>query len=171
MRFLKTMAAVITSFGVAGVASAADLPVKAPPPVAAVYNWSGFYAGLNAGGTWGSTDPGFGVLGPPPGGGDYFTFGVGSGPNATNVQVVGNSKFHNSGFTGGGQIGYNWQFGSLVTGVEWDFEYFNPKGSRTSLAHMRGMACPSRSLKAPAEVGCPPCGDGSVWLRTIGCSI
>ena len=142
MRFLKTMAAVITLFGVAGVASAADLPVKAPPPVAAVYNWSGFYAGLNAGGTWGSTDPGFGVLGPPPGGGDYFTFGVGSGPNATNVQVVGNSKFHNSGFTGGGQIGYNWQFGSLVTGVEWDFEYFNPKGSRTLVGAYAGDGVP-----------------------------
>ena len=143
MRFLKTMAAVITSFGVAGVASAADLPVKAPPPVAAVYNWSGFYAGLNAGGTWGSTDPGMSVT--PPGFSsvnDYFTFGAGAAINAFTVQSVGNNTFHNSGFTGGGQIGYNWQFGSLVTGVEWDFEYFNPKGSRTLVGAYAADAVP-----------------------------
>src|SRR5262249_17867245 len=30
------------------------------------------------------------------------------------------------------QIGYNWQVGSIVSGVEWDFEYFNPKGSKTA---------------------------------------
>ena len=37
-------------------ASAADLPVrtytKAPAAVAPVYNWTGFYVGLNAGGAW-----------------------------------------------------------------------------------------------------------------------
>ena len=39
-------------------AGAADLAVKAPPvtPVAAVYNWTGFYIGLNGGYGWGSQD-------------------------------------------------------------------------------------------------------------------
>ena len=33
-----------------GTASAADLPLKAPPVVAAIYNWTGFYAGVSGGG-------------------------------------------------------------------------------------------------------------------------
>ena len=43
-------------------ASAADLPTAptyqpAPPPVAArVYNWTGFYIGVNGGGAWGNQD-------------------------------------------------------------------------------------------------------------------
>ncbi len=46
-----------------GAGFAADTPVKlyakAPPApvVDAVYNWSGFYAGVNAGAAWGSYDP------------------------------------------------------------------------------------------------------------------
>lgn len=38
------------------IASAADLPRKAPaysPPVPVAFNWTGFYIGLNAGGHWG----------------------------------------------------------------------------------------------------------------------
>ncbi len=39
----------------AAPALAADLPVKAPPPVVApMFNWSGFYIGANGG--WGRSD-------------------------------------------------------------------------------------------------------------------
>src|SRR6516164_614730 len=48
------------SFGIAVTASvlatgalAADLPLKAPPVVAVVYNWTGFYIGGNVGYSWG----------------------------------------------------------------------------------------------------------------------
>ena len=39
---------------------AARMPVKAPPPVAAVYNWTGFYIGGHVGYGWGrsTTDVG-----------------------------------------------------------------------------------------------------------------
>jgi outer membrane immunogenic protein len=38
-----------------GVASAADLPVKALPMVAApAFSWTGFYGGINIGGGWGN---------------------------------------------------------------------------------------------------------------------
>ena len=59
---MKRIAAILSALlvGAAG-ASAADLPVKAPPPVAA-FNWSGFYIGGFVGGAFGdgdatSTDP------------------------------------------------------------------------------------------------------------------
>jgi opacity protein-like surface antigen len=41
------------------VASAADIPAKAPAPVSAplpAYNWTGFYVGGNVGGAWSTTD-------------------------------------------------------------------------------------------------------------------
>ena len=49
------IAAIATAISIAGtgLTFAADLPLKAPPPaVAPVITWTGFYIGLNAGGTW-----------------------------------------------------------------------------------------------------------------------
>src|SRR5882672_168973 len=46
----------LVALGMAAPASAADLAArpytKAPPPVVAVYDWSGFYIGANGGGGW-----------------------------------------------------------------------------------------------------------------------
>jgi outer membrane immunogenic protein len=81
----------------AGSAMAADLPVKAPPPAAMpVYlsDWAGFYIGINGGGGWGHTT---------------FDF-----------TPVLNSK--TSGGVFGGHAGYNWQYGSVVAGLEADFD-------------------------------------------------
>ncbi len=85
-------------------AFAADMAVKAPPPPAApVYSWTGFYAGLNAGGGWGgkidnSVTPStctFSALAC-----SAFFAGL-------NAIVPGQFSTHPSGFIGGGQIGYN----------------------------------------------------------------
>src|ERR1700752_3841345 len=57
MRISKMIAAagVATVLGI-GAASAADLPLKAPPmPVVTVYNWTGCYVGGNIGGKWART--------------------------------------------------------------------------------------------------------------------
>lgn len=101
----------------AAPALAADIarqPVyKAPPPlVPVVYNWTGFYAGINAG-------YGFG------GSGNVLTAGQ-AAPNAAEIGAgirPGSVSLDNSGFIGGGQIGYNWQFGSIVAGIEADADY------------------------------------------------
>ena len=57
----KLIAALFTVAISATGASAADLPArtytKAPPMVAPVYNWTGFYVGLNAGGAWNEYNP------------------------------------------------------------------------------------------------------------------
>jgi outer membrane immunogenic protein len=110
-----TLAAVAV-IGFASVASAADLPVKAPmytkaPVVAPLYNWTGFYIGLNAGYSWGRQDN-----------------------DLVNV-VTGVTEFSNSdhlnGFIGGGQIGYNWQVNQWVFGLEADFQGSGQKGDGT----------------------------------------
>jgi outer membrane immunogenic protein len=90
-------------------AQAADLPprppafYKAAPPQA--YNWSGFYAGLNAGYGWGRSS-----WSDPAAGADF-------------------GRFNTSGGLAGGQLGYNWQTGNAVFGIETDMDWMNLKGS------------------------------------------
>ena len=76
-----------------------------PPP----FTWTGFYIGANAGAIWGQ--------------GSASTAVYANGFPWVNVDFpagsLGNS---NTGFIGGGQAGYNWQTGSLVFGVETDFD-------------------------------------------------
>jgi outer membrane immunogenic protein len=99
--------AVLTSAATISAVSAADLrpaPVRAPP---AIFSWTGFYLGVNAGGGWSSTSSVFSAPG--------F-------PSFADVDT------HMSGFIGGGQAGYNWQSGAWVFGVEADFQYSGMKG-------------------------------------------
>src|SRR5579864_7482703 len=86
----------------ATAANAADLPgkgpiFKAPPPI--VYPWTGFYVGVNAGAGWSretyTTAPGATLVTIP------FDGSLGWGQNLTGTS--------DAGFTGGGQIGFNWQ--------------------------------------------------------------
>ena len=83
-------------------AQAADMPIKGQRPyVAAYYNWTGFYAGINAGYGFGTSN---------------WTF-----PAGTSVKPKGALV--------GGTLGYNWQAGSIVYGLEGDFDWSGVKGS------------------------------------------
>ncbi|PWE76191.1 membrane protein [Bradyrhizobium sp. SUTN9-2] len=102
-----------------GAASAADLaarPYTKAPAIAPIYDWSGFYVGINGGGGWADkcwdiyNDAGFTVA--PP-----FREGC-----------------HNaSGATVGGQIGYRWQATNWVFGVEAQGNWADFTGSNSSL--------------------------------------
>lgn len=101
----QILAAAAISVLLTAPAISADLrmPAKAPAMMAAAppayYNWSGFYIGANAGYSWNRTDI------------DYYF------PDPTFL----NSRRHNGdSFIGGGQIGYNWQTGPIVFGIEID---------------------------------------------------
>src|ERR1041384_3921094 len=95
-------------------AAASDLPARNSPPVTAApvqlpFSWTGFYAGINGGYSWGQSswsDP---------------AAGANSG------------RFDTSGGLVGGQIGYNWQPGAFVFGVETDADWLNVKGSTAGL--------------------------------------
>ena len=109
------LTAMLALAGGSVAAAAADLPVKAPP--APAYQWTGCYGGFNvgagaSGSDFGSTvDPGTHLLGDDPG----LVSGDGSG-SANTV-----------GFIGGGQAGCNFQTGTIVVGLEGDFDYFHSK--------------------------------------------
>jgi outer membrane immunogenic protein len=134
-KFLLTTTA-LTAFAAVGPAMSADLPVKAPPPPVAVFSWTGFYVGANAGGAWGHSDATTNVsCGPVPGFTPYFC-GPAFGQAAANaVAASGTGSMSGSAFTGGGQIGYNWQNSRVVYGIEADIQSFNIKASRQGSAN------------------------------------
>jgi outer membrane immunogenic protein len=104
----------LTTFvlAVSGSAFAADIAVKAPPPAPAPVNsWTGWYAGVNAGASFGHVKTDFNVA-------PAFL-----GPVQITPGFAGSDLSLPSGFIGGGQIGYNWQYSPLiVVGLEADIQ-------------------------------------------------
>ena len=110
----------LLALGVAS-ASAADIqrrqampakaPAYSPPPL---YNWTGLYIGINGGGGWGRTD---------------FSAPLASG------------SFNTSGALVGGTLGYNYQMGQIVFGLEGDMDWSNLRGSGTCA----GISCSVRN--------------------------
>ena len=115
-RLLGLLAATALTTAGLSAASAADLPVRAAPPIIApgpIFTWTGFYAGVNAGWGWRDSNRQTVILdGAVPG--TLFFPDNGDG-----------------GFTGGGQIGYNYQIGSFVIGVETDIQWADTNQDET----------------------------------------
>lgn len=106
-------------------ASAADMPVKAYAPVAG-YNWSGFYAGVNAGVGFGRASTQTDTVFSPTG---YFAT-----TSVPAISAAGNQSANKAGFTGGLQLGYNWQTNNTVFGIEGDFGYMGLRASQSATA-------------------------------------
>ena len=111
----------LVALSFAAPASAADLAArpytKAPAMIAAVYDWSGFYVGANGG--WGTSR-------------NCFT-----NTSALGVPVVPAAPegCHDAtGGTAGGQIGYRWQSGAFVYGLEAQGNWADLRGSNVSLS-------------------------------------
>jgi len=121
--FMKRLVVAIALGLVVGSAAlAADLPPAPPPPRAPatyvpavpLYNWTGFYLGPNLG--WG-----FGGVS-----------GVSDSIGSTFASTTQNS------FLGGGQVGFNWEFGGgVVIGAEAEFDWL-PNASNTLAATAPG---------------------------------
>ena len=111
----------VIALGVAS-ASAADIqrrqmPTKAPVYVTPAYNWTGFYVGINGGWGWGHSD-------------------------WSNLGGTADAKL--SGGLVGGTLGYNYQIGQLVLGLEGDIDWSNIKGDATT-AICAGGTCETRN--------------------------
>ena len=94
---------IATSAGFAAAATmsgaqAADMPIKAPRYIEPAASWAGWYIGAHAGAAWQEANlPEYGLT------------------------------FSKTTFIGGGQIGYNWQHGNFVFGLEGDISALTPK--------------------------------------------
>src|SRR5215467_1660454 len=101
-----------TSAGFAAAAApgaqAADMPIKAPRYIEPAASWEGWYIGAHAGAAWQQTQ---------------------TNSVYANGLSAGTSSLSKTGFIGGGQIGYNWQHGNFVFGLESDISGLSGKNS------------------------------------------
>ncbi|WP_264051399.1 outer membrane protein [Methylobacterium flocculans] len=149
----QTLLAGATGILLCGAASAADLPRRAAPPVfvpVPVFTWTGFYLGVNAGyafsensaiRTTGNNGPGAGALIGP-----AFTSTVG---NVLSNRRPGSFRSEQEGFTGGGGIGYNYQFtpgSGIVVGIEADAQYTDLERTRTFISSLNDPSTFRQSL-------------------------
>jgi outer membrane immunogenic protein len=111
MKKLMLVTASLVALGAVAPAVAADLAArpytKAPPMVQAAYDWSGFYIGINGGG----------------------------GTSRNSWDLVGGLPQGNHDATGGtigGQVGYRWQTGPIVFGVEGQGNWADFSGDNVS---------------------------------------
>lgn len=116
----KLFLATTALFALTGFAVAADLPLRRAPPlpvVAAVpvFTWTGFYIGVNAGAAFDHQKSASVTTG--------TDFGYGYGYTDTTATGFNRSSNKDVSFTGGGQIGYNWQYNAIVFGIEADAQY------------------------------------------------
>jgi outer membrane immunogenic protein len=104
----------------ADLPSRKEAPVYVPPPAPM---WTGFYLGLNAGGVFGgNNDTSIGTGAGAINTGVLSATGVNHALDyavASNAYLPGNNF---GGFIGGGQIGYNYQWGNFVIGLETDIQ-------------------------------------------------
>ena len=106
----------VASASAADIARRQAMPAKAPPVYAPVpFTWTGFYVGAYGGGGFGRSD---------------F-----SDPFAT-------GRFDTSGAVFGGTLGYNYQMGNVVLGVEGDGGWSNIRGSAVCGV---GISCETRN--------------------------
>jgi outer membrane immunogenic protein len=114
MKKVLLVTASLIALGAAAPAVAADLAArpytKAPAMIATVYDWSGFYIGANGG--WGSSRNSWDSVAP-----------LAVGPEGSNTA---------NGGTVGGQVGYRWQAGTWVFGLEAQGNWADFKGSNAS---------------------------------------
>ena len=120
-KLFGAIATATASFAALASAHAADLPMRpyeAPAPVAVqqVYNWTGFYVGVNGGGAWGSQDP---------------------------LNIITN-RFDglSTGISGGlfgGTVGAQMQMGHVVMGLEADLDWASITGSSAITPTIAGV--------------------------------
>jgi outer membrane immunogenic protein len=119
----KFLLGTVALVAMATSASAADLGArpytKAPPPMmVAIYDWSGFYVGLNGGGGWSHKCW------------DLINDGFG------NIPAVSDGCHDATGGTVGGQIGYRWQASSWVFGLEAQGNWADFQGNNVALTDL-----------------------------------
>ena len=126
-KLIKAGVAALALLAIPFAAQAADMPIKgyykgAPRSVVSYYNWTGFYAGINAG----------------------YGFGM------SEWSLLPGSQIKPKGAMFGGTVGYNWQAGAIVYGLEGDFDWSGVKGS---------VAC--------GPGGAVNCETSNTWLATF----
>jgi outer membrane immunogenic protein len=134
----RILGGMVVAAALSGSAFAADLPPRGydkAPAMAAAGNWSGLYVGGNLGYGWGDGNTDVSFLPTPA---EFFRNNTTLGDRSTGV-------------IGGAQFGYNWQIGSLVTGLEADIQGSGIKGSARAASTFAGTAIPDPNSVLSSE--------------------
>ena len=121
----KTLAwlAVLAAMPV-GAASAADMALKAPPPVPSVaYNWTGFYLGGELGGGWAS---------------QQSTVLTQTSPTTAFPPGFASNPVNMSGVLGGFYAGGNYQINQFLVGIDGDYTWADLTGTGSDLSPIPG---------------------------------
>jgi outer membrane immunogenic protein len=124
----------LLAFAAAYPAAAADMPVKRIPPAPAAapaFSWTGFYIGGHVGAGWGTKEWTFART-------DIEPREVERGYETVTVDGFTIPRFpfgegSVNGFLAGGQVGFNWQTGPIVLGVEAEASWTNLEGRNTCI--------------------------------------
>jgi outer membrane immunogenic protein len=122
----------------------ANSSVYQAPGRGPLFSWAGFYGGVNAGGAFGNADF------------DWLSHQASAAVNAQ-INAIASTTMHPSSFTGGGQIGFNYQTGALVWGAESDLDYTGLKAHR-SLTYIGVVTNALNTINQSVE---------SDWLATL----
>jgi len=108
---LKLAFGLLLGLSMTGAASAADMAVKSRPLVAPIrYNWTGCYIGGNTGGGWSRVDT------------------TRISQDAVGPAFADYGRETDNGFSGGGQVGCDFQTTNLVFGIQGEFDFGNING-------------------------------------------
>jgi outer membrane immunogenic protein len=110
------------------------MPLKAAPAVPPSPTWSGLYVGINGGGAWGSVKPTATDIQPD----GFFAAG-----NIPAVLTGASQSFNTSGALAGGQIGYLFEGGRTIVGVEASFDWTDLKGTASNGPTLYPVTAPS----------------------------
>jgi outer membrane immunogenic protein len=170
MRIKSLISATALSLALTASALAADLPsTKAPPayiPPPPPPMWTGFYVGLNVGGTFGDGNGNVYTAGGPIW--ESPAFGVGAAALIAGYGATSNSAIPtaNGGFIGGGQVGYNYQFhNAFVVGLEADIQGI--AGSGSSGNAVTAAPSPAPTQAAFTAIGVGSASKGLDYLGTV----
>src|SRR5436190_7914114 len=133
MKKLVLLATAAAMLAASSAGQAADFPMKAPlAPLPPPFSWTGFYLGGNIGGAWAHR-------------------------NVTDTFGVNFSRTSDSVFIGGGQVGFNYQMGGFLLGVEADFDW---AGNNNNNNNNNGVA-------VPGVVGLIRVSANDKWISTV----
>jgi outer membrane immunogenic protein len=129
MKRIVMLAAAAMGVALTQSAFAADLgvrpaPVYAPPPVVIAPTWTGIYFGFNGGWGWSNTNNNTLTLSPTTPTGAFGVFAP------TSFGGIGGNNNNANGPVFGGQLGYNYQAGNWVFGVEGDVDGANIRSNQ-----------------------------------------
>src|ERR1700676_2478596 len=141
----KSLLVLAGAVALAGSATAADLPARAytkgPAMIDPGYNWTGFYVGVNGGGSWGRSNPDV-VYDPS---------------SSWSVAAVSSAPQSIKGALGGLQAGYNVQTGAFLFGLETDIQITGQKGDALSTVTVTSQGgCLAPCLPPPPTVDKAP---------------